>query len=84
MEIETLLVDHVLEELLGGLEIVPGPVEHLLADDLLLLVVQSVEVGVSKALLNCVALVWIEGQHLGQEICSSGLDVGEELLPGLS
>jgi hypothetical protein len=45
---QALVVDHVLEEVLGGLEVVPAPVEGLLADHFLLLVVEAVEVGMGQ------------------------------------
>jgi hypothetical protein len=47
MEHQALLVHHVLEDLFRRLEVVPLPVEDLLADWLLLIVVQSVEVRVA-------------------------------------
>lgn len=80
---QALVVDHVLEEVLGGLEVVPAPVEGLLADHFLLLVVEAVEVGMGQALFDCVALVGVEGQHFGEEVGCGGFDVGEEFLPGL-
>lgn len=43
---QTFLVDHVLQDILGRLEAIPGPVEHLCGDGLLLLVVEAVEEGV--------------------------------------
>ena len=43
VEEETLLINHVLQNLFGGFEVVPLPVEYFLADWLLLVVVQSVE-----------------------------------------
>lgn len=83
MEHQTFIVDHVLEQIFGGLEVVPAPVETLLADDLLLLVMQAIEVGVSQALLNSIPLVRVERQHLGQQICSRWFDIGEQFLPAL-
>lgn len=80
---QALVVNHVLEEVLGGFEVVPAPVEGLLADDFLLLVVEAVEVGMGQALFDRVALVGIEGQHFGEEVGCGGFDVGEEFLPRL-
>lgn len=80
---QALVVDHVLEEVLGGLEVVPAPVEGLLADHFLLLVVEAVEVGMGQALFDGVALVGVESQHFGEEVGCGGFDVGEEFLPGL-
>lgn len=75
MEKETLIIYQVLENLLGGFEVVPSPVEDLFADDLLLFVVEPVEVGVCEALFDRVALVWIKSEHFGQEISRSGLNI---------
>ena len=58
---QAFVVDHVLEQLFGGFEVVPAPVERLLADLFLLLVVESVEVGMGQALLDGVPLVRVEG-----------------------
>lgn len=80
---QTFLVDHVLQDILSGLETVPVPIKHLLADHFCLLIMQSVKVRVGQALLDSVSLVGIESQHLGQQICCGGLDIGEELFPGL-
>lgn len=43
VEEETFLINHVLQNLFGGFEVVPLPVEYFLADWLLLVIVQSVE-----------------------------------------
>jgi hypothetical protein len=72
-----------LQDIFSGLEAVPSPIEHLLADYLLLLVVQAVEEGMGEALLNGITLVWIEGEHFGEEVGCSGLDIREQLFPGL-
>lgn len=58
---QALLVDHILEEFLGGLEVVPAPVEGLLADHFLLLIMEAVEVRMGQALFNGVSLIGIEG-----------------------
>jgi hypothetical protein len=83
MVVETLIIDHVLKNILGRLEVVPAPVEPLLADELLLLIMQPVEVRMSQALLHSVTFVRVESQHFGEQVSCSGLDVGEQLLPVL-
>lgn len=72
-----------MKEVFCWLEVVPAPVEGLLADHLLLLVMKAVEVRMGEALLNGVALVGVEGQHFREEVSCGGFDVGEEFLPGL-
>ena len=46
MEFERLVPDHLLQDLFGGLEVIPAPIERLFAFWLNLLVVQAFEVGV--------------------------------------
>ena len=44
MKHEALLIDHVLENLFGRLEVIPLPVENLFADGLLFVVMKPVEI----------------------------------------
>jgi hypothetical protein len=83
MECQAFLVDHILQQIFSGLKIIPIPVKHLFAYDLLLLVVQSVEVGMRQALFHSVSLVRIKSQYFGQQVCSYGLYVGKQFLPAL-
>lgn len=83
MEEKTLLVYHVLQYFLSWLEAIPRPVKHLLAYDLLLFVMKAVEIGMCQAFFYGVTLIWIESQHLGEQISGCGLNIREKLLPGL-
>ena len=64
VEFERLFVDHFLQNFFGGLEIVPSPIERLLALWFCLLVVQPLEVRVFQALLNSVTFLGVEHEHL--------------------
>lgn len=64
VEFERLLVDHFLKDLLGRLEVIPGPIEGLLAFGLGFFIMKALEVGMLQALLYCVALLWVEHEHL--------------------
>lgn len=66
MEFQGLVPDHLLEDFLGGLEVVPAPVEWLFAFGLDLLVVEAFEVRVLQALLHRVPLLGVENQHLAK------------------
>ena len=68
VEFERLLVDHILEDLLRWLEIVPCPVECFLALRLSLLIMKSFEVGVLQTLLDRVALLRVENQHFREKV----------------
>lgn len=83
MELERLFPDHGLQQILGRLEVVPGPVEGFVALRLHLLVVEALKVGVLEALLHSVALLRIEYQHLAQEIQSHRVGLGIKTSPAL-
>jgi hypothetical protein len=83
--LERLVPDHVLQLVLRGLEVVPSPVEGLLA-----LVVDEVdvheqffEVGVLEAVFDRVALLWVEHEHLLQQAVSIWVGLGEDLAHSL-
>jgi hypothetical protein len=57
-----------LKFLFGWLEVVPRPVEDLLADRLLLLVVQVLEIRVLQAVIHRVPTIWVESDHLRQDV----------------
>lgn len=85
MVLQGFVPDHFLELVLGGLEVVPGPVEGLKA-----LVVGQVdideklfEVGVLEAVLDGVALLGVEHQHLLKQAVSVRVRLGEDLLHSL-
>ena len=64
VELERFFPYHVLEAFFGWLEVVPGPVEGLVALGLSFFVVESLEVWVLQTLFYSVALFWIKYQHL--------------------
>ena len=66
MEFERFIPHHLLKYFLGRLEVVPAPVEWLLALGFYLLVVQAFEIWMLQALLHCVALFWVEYQHFSE------------------
>ena len=80
---ETFFVYHVLKDLFGRLEAIPAPIKGFFADDLLLFVMETIKVRVSKTLFNSITLIWIESQHFRKEISSSRFDVREKFLPVL-
>lgn len=79
--LERFLPDHALKLLACRLEVVPSPVEGL--DALVVREVdideQFLEVGVLQAVLNSIALLRIEHQHLLQQAVSVGVGLGENL-----
>jgi len=64
MKLKRLLVDHLLQDFLGRLKVVPGPVERFFALRLSLFIVKSLEVRMFQALFDSVALLWVEDKHL--------------------
>lgn len=78
VELEGLLVDHLLQEIPSRLEVIPGPVEWLLAFRLSFLIVQAFEIGVLETLLDCVALFRVEDEHLAQEVEGHRVCLGVE------
>jgi hypothetical protein len=60
VKLEGLLIHHLLQNFLSRLKIVPGPIERLLALGLGFLIVETLEVGMVKALLDCVTFLWVE------------------------
>lgn len=83
MVLETLLIDHVLQDLFGGFELVPLPVELLVTGRLFGRVVQFLEVLVLKTLFYSQSLVRVEGEHLGEQVETYRVGLGEEGLPTL-
>jgi len=83
VELEGLFPHHGLEELLGRLEVVPGPVEGILALGLSLLVVQAFEVGVLETLFDGVPFLWVEYQHFTQQVERHGVGLGVQARPTL-
>lgn len=83
VELQRLIPHHSLQKLFSWLEVVPAPVEWLLAFWLHLFVVQPFEVWVLEALLDCVPLFWIEYQHFTEEIQSNWVRLWIEAGPAL-
>lgn len=83
MKLKRLIVDHLLQYLFRRLEVVPRPVERLLALGLGLLVVQALEVRVLQALFHRVAFLRVEHQHFTQEVKRHGVRLGVEGAPTL-
>jgi hypothetical protein len=83
VKLEGLLVYHLLQDFLGRLEIVPSPIKWLLALWLGFLIMKSFEIWVLEALLDCVALLGIEDQHLTQKIEGHWVRLGVQGRPGL-
>lgn len=48
---KTFIVDHILEKIFCWLEVIPAPIEGLFADDLLLVIMEAVKVGMRQAFL---------------------------------
>ncbi len=83
VELEGFIVDHILEDFLGGLEIVEAPVEGLLGAWLSLLVMQAFKVRMGEALLDRVAFMRVEDEHLSEKVKSNWVCFRIEGRPGL-
>jgi len=81
-EVLRFIPHHLLKPFLGGLEVVPFPVENA-RRFFTGLVHVVLEVHVVKALLHRVSLVGVEDQHLSKEVKSGGVGVGVDLVPFL-
>jgi hypothetical protein len=57
------LVDHLLKDLLGGLKVIPRPIEHFFADGLFFLIMEVFKIRVVQALFDGVAVIRVEGDH---------------------
>jgi len=79
-EVLRLIPYHLLKPLLGGLEVVPLPVENA-RRFFTGLVHVVLEVHVVEALLHRVSLVGVEDQHLPEEVKGGGVGVGVNLVP---
>lgn len=83
MELQGLVEDHVLQDILGRLEVVPRPVKLLRSFDDGLVVFVGVEVRMHKALLDRVALLRVEHQHLAQQLKCRWIRLREDSLERL-
>ena len=83
MVFERFIVDHILKNVPGRLEIVPGPIEGILALRLSLFVVQTFEIGVLQALLDSVSFFRVEDQQLAEQVEGHWVCLGIETCPAL-
>ena len=83
MVFETDVVDHLLQNFLRWLEIVPRPVEWLLTDWLCGLVVQAFEVWMGQTLLHIVSFQWAEVHCLAKQVKCNRVALWEESTPAL-
>ena len=83
MKLQALRIDHVLQNILGGLELVPSPIEGVVAFRLCLLVVEPLKVRVLQALLHSVSLFWVENEHFSEQVQSNWVSFRVQRRPGL-
>lgn len=83
VKFEGLLVYHLLQDFFGRLEIVPGPIKRLLALWLGFLIMKSFKVWVLETLLDCVALLGVEDQHLAEKVEGNWVRLGVQGRPRL-
>jgi hypothetical protein len=76
VKLEGLLVYHLLQDFLSRLEIIPSPIKRLFALWLSFLIMESFKVWVLEALLDCVALLGVEDQHLAQKVKGNWVSFG--------
>lgn len=68
MELERFVPHHLLKYFFGWLEVVPAPIEWLIAFRLYLLIVQALEIRMLQTLLDSVALFRVKDQHFTEQI----------------
>lgn len=81
LEQQRLLEDQLLEHLLWQVVQLHGDAEGLLGDRLVSRIVILLQVGMRQGLLHRIPVVWIEGQHLVEQVQRTGVCLGEQLVP---
>ena len=83
MEFKRLLVDHFLENFFRRLKVIPGPIERLLTLWLCLFVMQAFEIGMFKALFDCITFLGVENKHFTKQIKCDRVGLRIERTPTL-